>query len=82
MRRKRKILEENGEGGPVRDRDGLQSNPAIFMFALTWTIGVNSVKPNWSIEYQSLGEHLLRIPKGGRKMATFLCFYDSHASFL
>ena len=39
LRRKRKILEENEEGGPGRDRDGLQFKPAIFMFAVTWTMG-------------------------------------------
>ena len=39
LRRKWKILEENGEGGPGRGRDGLQLKPAIFMFAVTWTMG-------------------------------------------
>ena len=37
-RRKRKILEEKENGGPGRGRDGLQSKPAIFMFAVTWTM--------------------------------------------
>ena len=39
LRRKRKILEENEDGGPGRDRDGLQLKPTIFMFAITWAIG-------------------------------------------
>merc|ERR550534_3415197 len=30
---------ENEEGGPGRCRDGLQLKPAIFIFAVTWTMG-------------------------------------------
>ena len=39
LRRKRKILEENKESGPEGGRDGLQLKPAIFMFAVMWTMG-------------------------------------------
>ena len=34
--------------------------------------GGSSIKPNWSTENQTLGEYLLRIPKGGRKRAMLM----------
>ena len=71
LRRKRKILEKNEDGGPGRGRGGLQLKPAIFMFAVTWTIGgvVES-----QTGQQKTRPYLLRRRK---KRANFLCLWST-----